>query len=256
MAFVRSSVIIMVIFALNLNLCPLLFYVLQHDECSALWFRFDLLPRCSPPHVSCIPMNHMVFSFHAMVCHCLVSTSPYALGGNVDPSRVVFLRFRKTYGFFFSFALFSVLGVLVFPRITLLHLSPSYLLVGNSSYCYRDEVAPCRPIGFTLRAPVVPRWRSRAGPPAHLSVRFGLLSPCLVVRAPNSIPLSGCVSSFVADGSTPLDQFSFPFFAAYLPERSNGVGLRSDLAANRSCSSRLVFFVLFFGIPAPRVQRR
>ena len=36
-----------------------------------------------------------MFSYHAIVFHRLVSTSPYALGGSIDTSCVVFFVFAR-----------------------------------------------------------------------------------------------------------------------------------------------------------------
>ena len=58
----------------------------------------------------------MVFQYHFEVLHRLFSTSFYALGGNVDDSRVVFLRLREAWtSSFYVVGLSLLLGVL-FPH--------------------------------------------------------------------------------------------------------------------------------------------
>ena len=92
MAFVRSWVIFMG--ALILNLCLCCSTLTQYDECSPLWFASAFYRRDSLPTFRAYQQT-MAFPNHAEVFHRLVSTSPYAIGNNMDAFRLISLRFSR-----------------------------------------------------------------------------------------------------------------------------------------------------------------
>ena len=127
-----------------------------------------------------------------------------------------------------------------------LNLSLCHLItVAHSSHCCRDEVARCR---RSTSGPDPPS--PRLQPICRFSLASTSLFDCTCLQ---ELPVVGLRSSFVASGTSPLDQF-FVLFSAPLPLRSTDTDLRSGFAAITGLASLGHFFSLFcFGIPAPRV---
>ena len=70
--------------------------------------------RCSLPTFRKYQRT-MAFPNHVEVFHRLVPTSPYAIGDNIDSSRVIYLRFSRGITFFLVAAGLSLsLGILPF----------------------------------------------------------------------------------------------------------------------------------------------
>ena len=84
----------------------------------------------------------MAFPNHVEVFHLLVSTSPSALGDNMDASRVISLRFCE--------ALTPCFLAYFFQRLTPLHFSPSHYDIPAIATVYGPTLSTT---GFTLKAP-------------------------------------------------------------------------------------------------------
>ena len=161
------------------------------------------------------------------------------------PALFLFVFARHDLLFRFVVGLSLLLGILVFPRMSSLHVSPSHLVLRHSSYCYR------------VRSPVVAHWLGIENPPLKSRVtgplptlqsicRFSLASASLSgCTCPQGLTVLGLRSSFVANGSVPLDHFVLHFFSAPLPLRPSDTDPRPGFAANRSCFSRPHFLVSF-----------
>ena len=135
--------------------------------------------------------RNMTFPNH--VSHRLVSTAPYALGDNIDASRVISLRFARGITFFLVVCLSLPLGILPFRCWAFLaSLAPATWYYGILAIAtvYGPMLSTT---GFTLRAP---RRFHVSGPVLTLQPIcrfFWPLHSCLVVPAPKSPLLSGSV---------------------------------------------------------------
>ena len=124
----------------------------------------------------------------------LVLLSPYALGGNMDAPRLGYCLFFARTGFFIVLALSLLLGVVVFPRRSSLHISPSsWGIAATTTVMTLHIVDYCFPVEIPRRSHIS---GSVLALQPFVDSSFEPLSSCLVVRAPkgplSSNPVPGC----------------------------------------------------------------
>ena len=105
--------------ALNVNLCfPLFSFYSTTSFCLCGYFLF--YHRCSLPTFRAYGRT-VISSYHAMVFRRLDFASPYALGGNIDASRVVLLCFRDARVVIFCWPFFASWRTCFLTKIFVAH---------------------------------------------------------------------------------------------------------------------------------------